>query len=102
MERRLDSMKRYEEVASDTMKGSKVIWLPAGFCAFLSLMKLFLPGDAGGPAFFSFLPMCFFFTAAMQLSLWKRIALLESALQDKEDGARSQPRAPATETGSGC
>ena len=61
------------------------IWIPAAFCAMLSLMKMFSPNGTGDPAFYSFLPMCFFFVALVQLSLWKRIEMLETALQEKRD-----------------
>lgn len=55
------------------------IWAPVVFCAILSAMKL-AGGGSGDPAFYSFLPMCFFGVAAIQLSLVKRIKTLESAL----------------------
>ncbi len=59
------------------------IWIPAIFCAGLSLLKMFLPNGAGDPAFYSFLPMCFFFAAMVQLSLWKRIEMLEEIVRDR-------------------
>jgi len=43
-------------------------WIPAVFCAILSFMALFgsiaFEGRVWEPAFFSFLPMCFFFVGA--------------------------------------
>ena len=59
-----------------------LIWLPAAFCAVLSLMKMFFPNGAGDPAFYSCLPVCFFFVAAAHHALWKRIQLLEAALDE--------------------
>jgi len=56
------------------------IWTAFAFCAVLSVMKQFLPGGTGDPAFYSFLPRCFFFVGMVQLSLWKRIDSLELAL----------------------
>ena len=56
------------------------IWTPAAFCAMLSIMKMFLPDGSGDPVFYSFLPMCFFFVAAVHHSLWKRIETLDTAL----------------------
>ena len=74
------------------MKKSKpvskiLIWTPAAFCVMLSIMKMFLPDGSGDPAFYSFLPMCFFFVAAVHHSLWKRIDTLETAMC--ENGAQS-------------
>lgn len=66
------------------------IWTPAAFCAFLSIMKLFIPGDAADPAFYSFLPMCFFFAGSVHFALLKRIEALEAALGDaSEQNARA-------------
>ncbi len=61
------------------------IWAPAVFCAVLSAMKMFAPDDAGDPAFYSFLPACFFFVAIIQSSLWRRIEVLETALRESTD-----------------
>ncbi len=55
------------------------LWLPFGFAALLCAMKVLLPDDAGAPAFFCFLPMCFLFAAQTQLALARRVAALESA-----------------------
>ena len=60
-----------------------LIWAPAAFCAFLSIMKMFSPDGTGDPAFYSFLPMCFFFVATVNHSLWKRIETLETKLPEK-------------------
>ena len=53
------------------------IWAPFGFCAVLTLLKQYSSGGSGDPAYYSFLPMCFFGVAAVQLSLLKRIKTLE-------------------------
>jgi hypothetical protein len=56
-----------------TMKQTLGHWIPAAFCAFISLIALFASSgpDAGWwrPTFFAFLPMCFFFvgTATSQM-----------------------------------
>ena len=63
------------------------IWAPVVFCAILSATKL-AGGGSGDPAFYSFLPMCFFGVAAIQLSLVKRIKTLESALRGREADAQ--------------
>ncbi len=63
-------------------RSKRAIWIPAAFCAMLSLMKMLLPNGAGDPAFYSFLPMCFFFSAIVHLSSWKRIEILEAALRE--------------------
>lgn len=67
------------------------IWFAAAFCAVLSIMKMSLPDGTGDPAFYSFLPMCFFFVATVHLSLKKRIEALETALREnlaKTEGTR--------------
>ena len=68
------------------------IWTPAAFCAFLSIMRMFIPGDAGAPAFYSFLPMCFMFAGGVHSTLLNRIETLEAALGDA-----SGQRAKATD-----
>ena len=70
------------------MKQKVSPWIPAIFCAFLSLLALImqLGSDSGAwkPAFFCFLPMCFFFvgtaTSRMQgeiRDLRKQVAELQ-------------------------
>jgi len=70
------------------MKQKVSPWIPAIFCAFLSLLALSMQigSDSGAwkPAFFCFLPMCFFFvgaaTSQMQREireLWKQVAELQ-------------------------
>jgi hypothetical protein len=61
---------------------SFIFWLPAMFCALISLMALFMPNDTGKPAVFSFLPMCFFYAGSLFLSLNNRIKLLEAEVDE--------------------
>ena len=53
------------------------IWYPVGFAALLSLFKVVLPGGAGDPAFYCFLPMCFLGMAGTQMALLRRLEALE-------------------------
>jgi hypothetical protein len=53
------------------------IWAPFAFCVLLTIIKQ--SGGAADPAYYSFLPMCFFGVGAVQLSLLKRIKAIESA-----------------------
>jgi hypothetical protein len=50
------------------MKQALSHWIPAAFCAFISLIALFASSGSSAewwrPAFFAFLPMCFFFVGA--------------------------------------
>lgn len=66
-------------------------WIPAVFCGFLSLMPLFAPllypGGGDGwwrPAFFAFLPMCFFFVGAALLQMHKEVQSLRERLAQLE------------------
>jgi len=59
-----------------------LIWIPAAYCAILSGMKILAPEGSGDAAFYAFLPLCFFFVAASQLSLLKKIDQLEALLKD--------------------
>ena len=61
-------------------------WVPAAFCALLSIMKVIGRDDV---TFYCWLPVCFFFAGAFHLELLKRIETLESALADcKEQKAK--------------
>lgn len=60
-----------------------LIWIPAAFCAMLSIPQPFFPDGIGDAAFYCFLPMCFFFVGAFQHSLLKRIEVLEA--EKRED-----------------
>jgi hypothetical protein len=59
-------------------------WIPAAFCAFISLMALFAStGEGEGwwrPAFFAFLPMCFFFVGSAMLGMQRQIGELRQRL----------------------
>ncbi len=57
-----------------------LILVPTAYCAILSGMKMFAPEGTGDAAFYAFLPLCFFFVAASQLSLLKKIDELEALL----------------------
>ncbi len=68
-------------------------WTPAAFCAFISLTALFAStaSDAGWwrPAFFAFLPMCFFFVGAATSGMQREIRELRkqlTELQEKRGG----------------
>jgi len=70
-------------------------YVPAAFCAFLCFIVLIMQislnqSTAWGPAFFCFLPMCFFFLGGIfhfmqsQIdALKKEISELKSSTQDK-------------------
>lgn len=68
-------------------KGHWFVWFPAGFGGFLSLTYLLL-GNAAAPAFYAFLPMCFFFSGAVQLALWRRLDALEARTTGAPQGER--------------
>ena len=60
-------------------------WLPAIFCGFLSLIALNASIDAKGsewwrPAFFSFLPMCFFFVGNVTFQMHRELRELRQRL----------------------
>ena len=61
-------------------------WLPAIFCAFLSLMALFGPSVVGTSGwqitFLSFLPMCFFFVAIVTSSMERKLLELQRELAE--------------------
>lgn len=59
------------------------IWAPFVFCAILTLVKLFSSGGSGDPAYYAFLPMCFFGVATVHASILKRIKTLESMIDGR-------------------
>ncbi len=63
---------------------SMPLLVPAIFCGFISFMALFM-GENAKPAFFSFLPMCFFFAAMPLIAMNKRIADLEAKLKEQNE-----------------
>jgi hypothetical protein len=69
-------------------------WIPAAFCAFLSLIALFASSgvDAGWwrPAFFAFLPMCFFFVGAATSRMQSEIRDLRKQIVELQGKAVEQ------------
>ena len=64
-------------------------WIPAAFCAFISLIALFASVDpAAGwwrPTFFAFLPMCFFFVGIVTSQMQGEIGELRKQLADLKE-----------------
>ncbi|MBT7300460.1 MAG: hypothetical protein HN849_13145 [Victivallales bacterium] len=68
-------------------KTTVLLFIPAAFCAFISMMAAFR-GDNAMPAFLAFLPMCFVFAAMPLLVMNKRLTDLEEKLkQANEEGS---------------
>lgn len=63
-------------------------WIPAIFCAFLCLMALSMQigsdSFAWKPAFYSFLPMCFFFMGMATSNLQREIRELRQRVSELE------------------
>lgn len=61
-------------------------WIPAAFCAFISLIALFgsvdIDTDSWSPTFFAFLPMCFFFVGAATSQMQREILELRKQLAE--------------------
>ncbi|MEO7934509.1 MAG: hypothetical protein ABIT76_15275 [Chthoniobacterales bacterium] len=62
-------------------------WIPAAFCAFLSLMPLLASStipDSGWwrPAFYAFLPMCFVFGGTVSSQLQREIRDLRAQVAE--------------------
>lgn len=75
-------------------------WVPAGFCAFLSLVALFaITRDAQWwrPAFFSFLPMCFFFAGSVTFQLHREVRELRQRVTELERSVTANPVKTAAE-----
>ena len=75
------------------MKQALSHWIPAVFCAFLSLLALTMQigsdSSAWKPAFYSFLPMCFFFVGVVTFQMRSEIRELRNQvaeLQQKRIG----------------
>ena len=66
-------------------------WIPAVFCAFLSLIALFGSSVSDSrfwePAFFAFLPMCFFFVGAATSQLQRDILELRKQVSELREKA---------------
>ena len=56
------------------------MFIPAVFCALISVTALSM-GDNARPAFYAFLPMCFFFAAMPLVTMDRRIRDLEDKLE---------------------
>jgi hypothetical protein len=65
-------------------KTTALLFIPAAFCAFISMMAAFR-GETAMPAFFAFLPMCFVFAAMPVLVMNKRLTDLEEKLKQAND-----------------
>lgn len=77
-------------------------WLPAGYCAFLSLIALFAftrSPDAQWwrPAFFSFLPLCFFFAGSVTIQMHRELRELRQRVAELERSVLAQPGKTAAE-----
>ena len=68
------------------MKQKGAHWIGMAFCVFLSYMALFnsTNSEAWRPAFFAFLPMCFFFVAVNTYEMHKEIRELRQKLTELE------------------
>jgi len=70
------------------MKSSLAHWIPAVFCGFLSLIALFAsirPNvEWWRPAFFAFLPMCFFFVGSATSQMHRELRDLRQRLANLE------------------
>jgi len=78
------------------MKQKIGFWIPAVFCAFLSLTALFMPllfprgRDGHVPvAFFAFLPMCFFFVGSALWQMHREVQSLRERLAQLEQLRKS-------------
>lgn len=70
------------------MRQMMTYWIPAAFCAFLSLLALIgsISTDAKWwqPAFYAFLPMCFFFVGASMSQIHREVGELRKRLGQLE------------------
>ena len=68
------------------MKQKLSHWMPAAFCAVLSLLALAMQigSDSGAwkPAFYCFLPMCFFFVGGVTFHLQREIRELRKQVAE--------------------
>jgi hypothetical protein len=72
-------------------------WVATGFCAFISYLALFASATSGTnwalPAFFAFLPMCFFFVAGVTSQLQREVGQLRRRVEELEEAqARTTPQ----------
>jgi hypothetical protein len=74
------------------MKPAFSHWIPTAFCAFISLMALVVPllrphgtdQGWGTPAFFAFLPMCFYFLGVTTAQMRRELSELRERLSQLE------------------
>ncbi|MGA2140458.1 MAG: hypothetical protein ABSH14_16490 [Verrucomicrobiia bacterium] len=59
-------------------------WLPAVFCAFLAYIALSSSDESWRPAFFSFLPMCFFFVGMALMQMHREVRALRDRVAELE------------------
>ena len=60
-----------------------VHWVPAAFCAFLSGFAIIWPNaEWWRPAFFAFLPMCFFFVGNVTFQMHRELQTLRTQLAE--------------------
>ena len=63
-------------------------WIPAASCGFISLIALFglatLDGRWWQPAFFAFLPMCFFSVGSAMTQMHRELSELRQRLSELE------------------
>jgi len=76
-------------IVSNTIKRTITHWIPAVFCAFISLIALFASvrsPDSGWwrPAFFAFLPMCFFFVGSATTQMHRELRELRQRITELE------------------
>ena len=76
-------------IVSNTIKKTITHWMPAAFCAFISLIALFgsiRSPDSGWwrPAFFAFLPMCFFFVGSATMQMHGELRELRQRITELE------------------
>lgn len=72
-------------------------WVATGFCAFISYLALFGSATSGTnwalPAFFAFLPMCFFFVAGITSQSYREVEQLRRRVEELEQAqARTKPQ----------
>jgi hypothetical protein len=81
------------------MKTISAPWVPAAFCAILSLMPLFAGSsyDNGWwrPAFYAFLPMCFFFVGTVLSKMQKEIGGLRQQVAELQQHQAPRSAGPA-------
>lgn len=74
-----------------------LFWLPFAFAVFLS-WEMLSNREAAWPAFYSFLPMTFFFVGVAFMELAARIRRIENRLESKKSDDVSSPSLTSGET----